>query len=113
MKIIVCGLKVVGKEHIQLMLDKIEERKDDENQMIVAFDMVNEEDYTMPIDSFLEQILETKKRVGDKFQVILHAGESYSNKNKELYDAILLGTKRIGHGFALAKHPKLIEMVKE
>jgi adenosine deaminase CECR1 len=45
--------------------------------------------------------------------VILHAGESYSNKNKELYDAILLGTKRIGHGFALAKHPKLIEMVKE
>jgi hypothetical protein len=31
MKIIVCGLKVVGKEHIQLMLDKIEERKDDVN----------------------------------------------------------------------------------
>jgi adenosine deaminase CECR1 len=31
----------------------------------------------------------------------------------ELYDSILLGTKRIGHGFSLAKHPKLIELVKE
>ncbi|KAF8891213.1 hypothetical protein BD779DRAFT_1513860, partial [Infundibulicybe gibba] len=30
-----------------------------------------------------------------------------------LYDAILLGTKRIGHGFSLAKHPKLLELCRE
>ena len=30
-----------------------------------------------------------------------------------MYDAILLGTKRIGHGFHLAFHPELIKMVKE
>ena len=75
--------------------------------------MVNEEDYNAGIDTFLEQILETKKKIGDKFQVILHAGESNSRNNIELYDAILLGSKRIGHGFALARHPKLIELVKE
>lgn len=45
--------------------------------------------------------------------MILHAGESNSRNNLELYDAILLGTKRIGHGFAIARHPKLIELVKE
>lgn len=28
-------------------------------------------------------------------------------------DAVLLGAKRIGHGFGLAKHPKLIELIKE
>jgi adenosine deaminase CECR1 len=113
MKIIVCGLKIAGKGHIQLMLDNIEERQQDAWSMIAGFDMVNEEDYNAPIDEFLEQILTTKQKMGDNFQVILHAGESNSRDNKELYDAILLGSKRIGHGFAIAKHPKLIELVKE
>lgn len=43
----------------------------------------------------------------------LHAGESNSRNNKELYDAILLGTKRIGHGFALARSRTLIDIVKK
>lgn len=66
MKIIVCGLKMLGKSHIQAMLDAIESRIEKYN-MISAFDMVNEEDYNEGIDYFLEQILETKKRCGDKF----------------------------------------------
>ncbi len=69
--------------------------------MVVGFDMVNEEDYNMPINDFLEQMFICKKKLGDKFQVYMHAGESYSRQNTELHDAILLGTKRIGHGFAL------------
>lgn len=75
--------------------------------------MVNEEDYNEGIDYFLEQILTTQQRCNGKFQVLFHAGESNNRGNKELYDAILMGSKRIGHGFSLAKHPKLIELVKE
>lgn len=119
MKIIVCGLKIVGKDHIQAMLDavesatKMESSTESAYQMVCGFDMVNEEDYHMKIDEFLPQILAMKIRMGDKFQLYLHAGESYSRYNKELYDAVLLGSKRIGHGFALARCKNLINLVKE
>ena len=71
--------------------------------------MVNEEDYNPPIDDFLEQIIEAKMKLGeDRFQLFLHAGESYQRSNTELHDAILLGCKRIGHGFGLQLRPDLI-----
>lgn len=76
-----------------------------------------------------------KKRVDElelELPFILHAGETLgdgSAADNNLYDAILLGTKRIGHGsvdlsnscssllifcsFSLVKHPKLIEIVKK
>ena len=75
--------------------------------------MVNEEDYNLGIDSFLDQIYTAKLKLGDKFKLFLHAGESNSRSNTELYDAILLGSQRIGHGWNLALHPKLVEIVKE
>ena len=75
--------------------------------------MVNEEDYNLKTDEFLDQIYTAKMKLGDRFKLYLHAGESYSRKNTELYDAILLGSLRIGHGWNLALHPKLVDIVKE
>ena len=80
--------------------------------MIAGFDMVCEEDYNPQANEFLELIYTTKLKLGDKFQIIMHAGESYKRTNTELYDAILLGSKRLGHGFNLAMHPNLVNIVK-
>jgi len=82
MKVIVTGLKFLGNWHIQSMLDAVEHavNKQDKTsgyQLVVGFDMVNEEDYNAPINTFLEQILTTKARMGERFQVYLHAGESH------------------------------------
>jgi adenosine deaminase CECR1 len=47
---------------------------------------------------------------------IYQAGECLgdgSDTDQNLFDAVLLGTRRIGHGFSLYKHPLLIDMVKE
>jgi len=42
-----------------------------------------------------------------------HAGETNFKDNQNLYDAILMDSKRIGHGFQLAAHPVLQDIVKE
>lgn len=50
--------------------------------MVVGFDMVNEEDYNMPIADFLEQILIAREEMGeDKMKLYFHAGESNSRSN--------------------------------
>lgn len=71
MKVIVTGLKCLGNWHVQAMLDAVElainqQDKTSGYQLVVGFDMVNEEDYNAPINSFLEQILSTKARLGDR-----------------------------------------------
>ena len=81
--------------------------------MISGYDMVCEEDYNPKCDEFLENLYAAKLKYGDRFNLIMHAGESYLRTNTELYDAILLGTKRIGHGFNLMMHPNLIKIVKD
>ncbi|CAE6436035.1 unnamed protein product [Rhizoctonia solani] len=56
-----------------------------------------------------------KKRALD-IPFIFLVGESMGEKNKadrNLYDALLLGTKRIGHGLNLVRHPLLMQMIKE
>ena len=54
-----------------------------------------------------------KKATGIDLPLYLHDGESNWASTANLYDAILLGTKRIGHGFNLFRFPTLIELVKE
>lgn len=42
---------------------------------------------------------------------IFHAGETQDHggdTDTNLFDDILLGTKRIGHGFSIVKHPLLM-----
>lgn len=77
-----------------------------EQKMVVGFDMVNEEDFCPPMKDFLSMIFDDIREKGP-LPMIFHAGESVDANNENLYDAILLGTKRIGHGFNLALHPHL------
>ncbi len=87
--------------------------------IIAGFDMVNEEDTTAPLKdcvSMLEEAKETLKGDccfyfhGNYLMIMFYyylAGESTHRKNENLYDAVLMGSKRIGHGFNLAMHPHL------
>ncbi len=81
-----------------------------------GFDLVAEEDNGHTTLFHAKQFLlldSLKKATGIELPLYLHDGESNWASTANLYDAILLGTKRIGHGFNLFRFPYLIELVKE
>lgn len=81
--------------------------------------MVGHEDPGVTLEEYAPELLRMKQRVLDlklDLPFVFHAGETTSDgdgTDNNLFDAIILGTKRIGHGFSLIRHPILIDMVKE
>ncbi|KAL4067730.1 hypothetical protein J3A83DRAFT_4253973 [Scleroderma citrinum] len=87
--------------------------------LIVGFDLVGHEPTLKPLREYIEPLLQFKelqKQESVCIPYIFHAGETCGDgtpDDENLYDAILLETKRIGHGFSLVKHPKLMQMCRE
>ncbi|CAG8949262.1 hypothetical protein HYFRA_00004887 [Hymenoscyphus fraxineus] len=87
--------------------------------LISGFDLVGQEDAGKPLKDVLPELFWFKKQCaqeGVNIPFFFHAGECLgdgSDTDQNLFDAVLLGTRRIGHGFSLYKHPLLIDMVKE
>lgn len=80
-----------------------------------GYDLVAEEDNGettfFHAQTFLRlDSLEEERKL--ELPLYLHDGESDWASVANLYDAILLGTRRIGHGFNLFRFPELIERVK-
>ncbi|KAH8826919.1 hypothetical protein DL96DRAFT_1710080 [Flagelloscypha sp. PMI_526] len=87
--------------------------------LIAGFDLVGPENAGHPLIHYAELLLNFRKKQAEEgvdIPFIFHAGETVgdgTDTDKNLYDAILLGTKRIGHGFSLIKHPELIKLCRE
>ncbi|KAF8460941.1 hypothetical protein BDZ91DRAFT_410594 [Kalaharituber pfeilii] len=86
--------------------------------LIAGFDLVGQEDPGRTLLEHLPELLwfrnECESR-GLSIPFYFHAGETLGDgtgADDNLYDAILLGTRRIGHGFSLYKHPHLMDLVK-
>ena len=87
--------------------------------LIAGYDLVAQEDAGRPLRDLLPELFWFRKQCaqeGVNMPFFFHAGECLGTGNAtdhNLFDAILLGTRRIGHGFSLYKHPLLIDLVKE
>ncbi|KAF9778026.1 hypothetical protein BJ322DRAFT_1094454 [Thelephora terrestris] len=118
-RIIYCTVKIVTPEELEWYTEDCLALKREFPDLIAGFDLVGPEDTTKPIVDYLVPLLRFKDRqreLGVEIPFIFHAGETLGDgtaADDNLYDAILLGTKRIGHGFSMIKHPKLMEICKE
>ncbi|KAG5889959.1 hypothetical protein JTB14_018854 [Gonioctena quinquepunctata] len=83
-------------------------------EFVIGFDLVGQEDLGFPLTSHIPQLQKMKKDYGANF--FFHAGETNWNGQStdfNLIDAIMLDTTRIGHGYAILKHPSALRLIKE
>ncbi|KAE8450152.1 hypothetical protein EG329_006933 [Mollisiaceae sp. DMI_Dod_QoI] len=87
--------------------------------LISGYDLVGPEDLGRPLHDLTPELVWFQEQCAKEHVNIpffFHAGECLGHgdsTDQNLYDAILFGTRRIGHAFSLYKHPLLVDMVKE
>ncbi|KAK0719588.1 adenosine deaminase-related growth factor [Lasiosphaeris hirsuta] len=87
--------------------------------LIAGYDLVGPEDDGRALTDLLPELFWFRKQCaveGVELPFFFHAGECLGDGDEvdnNLYDALLLGTRRIGHGFSLYKHPRLIQAVRD
>jgi adenosine deaminase CECR1 len=83
---------------------------------IIGYDLVGEEDTGRTTLDYIDELLEAKafeRKYGIDLPYYFHNGESNWAFNNNLFDAVLLKSKRIGHGLNLFHYPYLLEKIKE
>ncbi len=114
--IIHCSLRFKGGPAIWEEMEEVFASRKKFPHLVRGFDLVAEEDaghstlFHTPQFLRLDSLEATH---GVQLPLYLHDGESNWASVDNLYDAVLLGTKRIGHGYNLYRFPKLLELVKE
>jgi adenosine deaminase CECR1 len=87
--------------------------------LIAGYDLVGQEDLGRSLAELTPELFWFKKQcaqAGVDLPFFFHAGETLGDGDsvdENLFDAVLLGTRRIGHGFSAYKHPLLLDMIKD
>ncbi|KAJ5779713.1 hypothetical protein N7457_007433 [Penicillium paradoxum] len=118
-RIIWTTLRIFSNDLIVDSMKKCIETKQEFPDLISGFDLVGQEDLGRPLADLVPVLFWFRKQCAEEgvdIPFFFHAGECLGDGDEtdhNLFDAILLGTRRIGHGFSLYKHPLLIDLVKE
>lgn len=85
---------------------------------VSGFDIMGEEAKGHPLKTFVPEFLAFQRRcasAGVSIPFLFHCGETLEGgtaTDENLVDALLLGARRIGHGFALARHPHVLQRMR-
>ncbi|PWZ00468.1 Metallo-dependent hydrolase [Testicularia cyperi] len=117
-RIIYTTVRFIDNDRLRWYLEDCIALKKKFPEWIVGFDLVGHEDPLLPLSYYIPELLRFRARCmeeGLDIPFVFHAGETLEDggdADLNLYDAIALETKRIGHGVSLARHPSLTDIVK-
>lgn len=118
LKIIYCTPRSMDRETVKTALAECLAFKQRWPKWIAGFDLVGEEAKGKPLKEFVPEFLEFQAncRAADvEIPFLFHCGETLdfgTDTDANLVDALLLKSKRIGHGFALDKHPLIMQRMR-
>lgn len=124
LKIIYCCPRSYPREKVANGLAECLRFKQRWPAWIAGFDLVGEEAKGKPLSAFVPEFLQFQRDCeaagfgggGEQIPFLFHCGEtleSGSETDDNLLDALLLGSRRVGHGFSLARRPYLMERMKK
>ena len=110
-----CSLRFRDRPRIWKEMQEVYQHRQRYPDLLKGFDLVAEEDNGHSTLYHAKEFLrlDSLGNTGIPLPLYLHDGESNWASSANLYDAVLLGTKRIGHGFNLFRFPHLLELVKQ
>lgn len=103
-QIIYSTIRFIEPEALEWYLTDCIALKKEFPHIIAGFDLVGDENVLRPLKDYMKQLLAFRymqEEAGVSIPFVFHAGETLgdgTSADENLYDAILLGTKRIGHG---------------
>ncbi|XP_017039308.1 adenosine deaminase 2 [Drosophila ficusphila] len=110
-KLIYAPIRHVQPEAVGQYVKECTELNKEFPGFVIGFDLVGQEDKGHPLSKFAEELL----KLPDNINFYFHAGQTNwygSHVDQNLLDAIVLGTKRISHGYTITKHPVLMRLAK-
>lgn len=84
--------------------------------LIIGFDLVAEEDPNHRTLDYLDiwmELMKHEEKLGLELPLYFHDGESNDRNNTNMIDAVMLGSKRIGHGTNSYFFPVLFDQMRE
>ncbi|TVY89051.1 Adenosine deaminase 2-A [Lachnellula willkommii] len=119
MKVIYCTPRSFQKPQIEKALDECIDLKKKYASLLCGFDLVGHEEMGNELRHFVPEFLDFRKKCKEQnldIPFLFHCGETLDVGSKvdgNLFDAVLLNAKRIGHGYAIARHPLIMDIFKE
>ncbi|KAI0136787.1 hypothetical protein BJ170DRAFT_30606 [Xylariales sp. AK1849] len=114
-KLIYCTPRSSDLEDVKIMLDECLNFKSDFPDYIGGFTIVGQEAKGRAPKDFVPQLMQFQQECADKgieIPFLLHCSETLdigTDVDRNLAHPLLLGSRRIGHGFALSRRPYIME----